>query len=205
MPQFGDGEPVLSRRFADAVAFAVQAHTTQQRKGTQIPYTAHLLGVAAIALENGADEDQAIAAMLHDAVEDADVTIAQVGEEFGPRVEQMLSDCTDTNGDKPPPGASPEQKLAEWQARKRAYIASLARKSADSLLVSISDKTHNARTIVDDLVAGDDVFSRFTGGRKGTLQYYRALANAFHQLLPGRAAQRYEAAVREMERLATGS
>lgn len=193
MSASGDPIPLLSPRFNDALVFACTAHATQKRKGTEIPYVAHLLGVASIALDNGADEEQAIAALLHDAVEDQGVTVEQIAAVFGPRVAGMVADCTDSAGpDKP-----------EWRARKEAYIAGLGSKPQESLLVSVSDKTHNARAIVDDRIEiGPALWGRFTGGREGTLWYYRALADRFEALLPGPPARRLRAAVAEMERLA---
>lgn len=185
--------PLLSARVSDALSFAVAAHGDQVRKGTTIPYVAHLLGVAAITLENGGDEDLAIAALLHDVVEDCDVTVDQVRDRFGPRIGAVVADCSD----------SFDAEKAPWRERKEAYLASLDRKPADSLLVSLSDKTHNARSICDDLAAvGPSLWERFTAGREGSLWYYRSLADTFNRLLPGPGARRLDAAVRQMELLA---
>ena len=188
--------PLLSDRFNEALTFACATHATQKRKGSDIPYVAHLLGVASIALENGADEEQAIAALLHDCVEDQDVSVGDIAERFGARVARMVADCTDSFGsDKP-----------EWRLRKETYIAGLAAKPRESLLVSVSDKTHNARAIVDDLIdQGPALWSRFTGGREGTLWYYQALAEQFERLLPGPPSRRLAFAVAEMTRLAQES
>lgn len=185
----------LTERFQSALAFATELHRHQRRKGTDIPYVSHLLGVASIALEIGADEDQAIAALLHDAVEDQGGApcLAEIRERFGDRVASIVSDCTDADTVPKPP----------WRERKEAYIASLAHKPADSLLVSLADKTHNARAILDDLVVhGPALWKRFTGGHEGSLWYYDQLARAFHERLPGPAADRLAFVVEEMHRAA---
>lgn len=187
--------PFLTDRFDDALAYASWLHRTQIRKGTAVPYVSHLLAVAAIALENGADEDQAIAALLHDAVEDQGglPQLEAIRSRFGESVAAIVADCTDAH-EKPKP---------DWRARKDAYIASLAHKPARSLAVSLADKTHNASAINADLRAhGAAVWDRFNGGRNGTLWYYRALAEAFRAKAPGIAAERFAREVDEMEELA---
>ena len=181
----------LTERFQSALAFATELHRHQRRKGTSIPYVSHLLGVASIALEIGADEDQAIAALLHDAVEDQGgaACLEEIRNRYGDRVAGIVSDCTDADVEPKPP----------WRGRKEAYIASLAHKPKDSLLVSLADKTHNARAILDDLVVhGPALWQRFTGGRDGSLWYYDQLASAFLKLLPGPAADRLAFVVQEM-------
>ena len=185
----------LTERFQSALAFATELHRHQRRKGTEIPYVSHLLGVASIALEIGADEDQAIAALLHDAVEDQGgaACLEEIRARFGDRVAGIVSDCTDADVEPKPP----------WRGRKEAYIASLAHKPEDSLLVSLADKTHNARAILDDLVVhGPALWDRFTGGRDGSLWYYDQLARAFHTHLPGAAADRLMFVVQEMHHAA---
>ncbi len=167
---------MLTERISEALALAVQAHEKQVRKGTSIPYVAHPMAVASIALEFGADEDQAIAALLHDVLEDGGPQYGPViKERFGERVLAIVDGCTDGV-----PDASGQK--ADWGERKRAYLAHLAQASDDVLLVSGSDKLHNARAIVSDLLKiGPDVFNRFTAGRDGTLWYYRSLAQIFEQ------------------------
>lgn len=185
----------LTERFDDALAYASRIHRLQRRKGSEIPYVSHLLGVAAIAIENGCDEDQAIAALLHDAVEDqgGQRRLEDIRLRFGERVARIVGHCTDSDVEPKPP----------WRARKEAYIASLATKPAESLAVSIADKTHNASAINADLRAvGEAVWQRFTGGKEGSLWYYRALADSFARLLPGLASDRFEREVAEMEELA---
>ena len=167
---------MLTDRISEALALAVQAHKKQVRKGTSIPYLAHPMAVASIALEFGADEDQAIAALLHDVLEDGGAQYGPViKERFGERVLAIVDGCTDGL-----PDASGQK--ADWGERKRAYLAHLAKATDDVLLVSGSDKLHNARAIVSDLLKiGPDVFNRFTAGRDGTLWYYRSLAEIFEQ------------------------
>jgi len=188
-------DPVLTVRFDEALAFASRIHRIQCRKGTCIPYLSHLLAVCAIALENGADEDQAIAALLHDAVEDQGglEQLEAIRDLFGQDVAAMVWDCTDTV----------EEPKPDWRPRKEAYIASLAAKPCRSLAVSLADKTHNAGAINADLRAhGSVVWDRFTGRKEGTLWYYSALADAFRQRLPGAAAERFSREVAEMVELA---
>ncbi|MGY6635690.1 MAG: HD domain-containing protein [Erythrobacter sp.] len=188
--------PFLTDRFDDALAYASRIHRAQIRKGSGIPYISHLIGVAAIALENGASEDEAIAALLHDAVEDQGgrARLDDIRTRFGDQVAQIVADCTDSHAEPKP----------AWRPRKEAYIASLAHKPAASLAVSLADKTHNAAAINADLhEVGGDVWSRFTGGRAGTLWYYRALADAFLRHLPGASARRFGREVATMEQLAS--
>lgn len=187
--------PILSERFDDALAYTSRLHREQQRKGTTIPYVSHLLAVAAIAIENGADEDQAIAALLHDAVEDQGglAQLEAIKGRYGPDVAAMVADCTDCHEDPKP----------DWRPRKEAYIASLAGKPVRSLAVSLADKTHNASAINADLRAhGSAVWERFTGRKDGTLWYYRTLAETFRVHAPGHAAERFAREVTEMEELA---
>lgn len=192
-------KPMLTQRLAQALALALRAHEGQVRKGTQIPYIAHPLGVASIALDLGATEDQAIAALLHDALEDGGPQYEPlIQAQFGDEVLALVQACTDGV-----PDASGEK--ADWGERKRAYIAHLAQAPAAVLLVSGADKLHNARAIVGDLITiGPAVFKRFKAGREGTLWYYRALADLFTQRRAPMAAM-LETEVRQMERLAGAS
>jgi (p)ppGpp synthase/HD superfamily hydrolase len=187
---------MLTQRLGQALALAVQAHDGQMRKGTAIPYIAHPMGVASIALEFGASEDQAIAALLHDALEDGGPHYAPLIEaQFGAGVLALVQACTDGV-----PDASGAK--ADWGERKRAYLAHLAEAPDEVLLVSGADKLHNARAIVSDLITiGPDVFKRFKAGREGTLWYYRALADVFTRRRAPMAVM-LDAEVRQMERLA---
>jgi (p)ppGpp synthase/HD superfamily hydrolase len=163
---------LLSSRFEGALVFAAQLHREQLRKGTNIPYVAHLLAVASIALEHGADEDEASAALLHDAAEDqgGEATLAVIREKLGARVADIVEGCTDAVTIPMPP----------WRQRKAAYVARLPKASASVRLVSAADKLHNAHSILSDLYRdGEKTWTRFNGGKEGTLWYYRALMEAF--------------------------
>jgi len=182
---------MLTDRFDEALAYASRLHREQRRKGTDIPYVAHLLGVASIALENGADEDQAIAALLHDAVEDQGglPRLREIRARFGDHVAEMVEHCTDAVVEPKP----------QWRPRKEAYIASLASKPEASLQVSLADKTHNAGAIIADLAThGEALWDRFTGGRDGSLWYYESLAQAFTDRIPGPPTDRFAALVGQM-------
>lgn len=184
-------EPILTKLFDEALVYASDAHRLQSRKGSKVPYVAHLLGAASIALEAGADEDQAIAALLHDAVEDqgGQARLDDIRKRFGDRVARIVADCSD----------SVTLEKPKWKQRKEAYIASLSKKSADSLLVSLCDKLYNAEAILPDLlVLGDELWERFKGGKNGTLWYYEELARAFERLLPGRLSEKLSGIVADM-------
>ncbi len=159
------------QRFEDALVYAARLHRNQVRKGTTIPYITHLLAVAAIVGEHGGGEEEVIAALLHDAVEDQGgaATLADIRTRFGDRVAAIVAGCSDTAAVPKPP----------WRERKERYIAHLARATPAVRLVSAADKLHNARAILADLRAqGDAIWARFNGGRAGTLWYYRVLVGA---------------------------
>jgi (p)ppGpp synthase/HD superfamily hydrolase len=169
---------MLTARFDDALVYASDLHRAQVRKGASVPYVSHLMAVAAIVLEQGGDEDQAIAGLLHDAVEDqgGEPTFREIRARFGDGVAQIVADCTDAWGEPKPP----------WRERKEIYIAHLPSTSPRSLLVSLADKTHNAQSVLRDYdVLGDALWDRFKGGKAGTLWYYRTLSRVFDELLPG--------------------
>lgn len=168
----------LTSRFSDALGLAADLHAQQLRKGTRIPYVAHLLGVASIALHHGADEDEAIAALLHDSIEDAPADLGAAGVRswlrfrFGDRVLNIVEGCTDTDVVPKP----------AWRVRKEAYVAHLAQQTASVILVSASDKLHNASAILSDYrEVGEDLWSRFNpeAGKAGTTGYYRGLVTAY--------------------------
>ena len=191
-------EPWLySERLIQALEAAALMHAAQRRKGSDIPYLAHLIGTCAIALEYGADEEEAIAALLHDAIEDVTPTEAARAAVagFGPRVLRIVEGCTDTDQHPKPP----------WRPRKEAYLRHLAGADASVLLVSASDKLHNARSVVADLrTVGDAVWDRFTASREESLWYYRALVAAFRANPAHRPEliDELSRTVTEMERLA---
>jgi (p)ppGpp synthase/HD superfamily hydrolase len=170
-----------SERLSRAFGYAAHVHAGQLRKGTAVPYISHPLAVSALVLEYGGDEDQAIAALLHDVVEDGGHQHAsQINQYFGERVLRMVLDCTDAL----------DQGEPEWRARKQRYLAHLAEVGADSLLVNACDKLHNARCILHDLERfGPASLERFSGGREGVLWYYRSLGELFarREALPAAA------------------
>jgi (p)ppGpp synthase/HD superfamily hydrolase len=185
----------LTSRFEEALAFAVRLHAGQLRKGTEIPYAAHLLSVASIALQHGADEEEAIAALLHDAVEDQGGarTREEIRRRFGDRVVAIVDGCTDSDVTPKPP----------WKQRKQAYIAHIGDASPSVRLVSASDKLDNARAILADYRrVGEALWRRFQGGRDGTLWYYRSLVEAFRRAGSNALLEELDRVVTEIERLA---
>ena len=163
---------------SEALTLAADIHREQRRKGTDIPYLAHLLGVAALVVEHGGNAVQATGALLHDAIEDHPdkITLAQIEQSFGGEVAAIVLACTDAMEHPKPP----------WRARKEAYIAHLAQAPPAAWLVSCADKLHNARAIRDDLVEiGPAVFDRFSARPEEVLWYYRTLADTFARLMPG--------------------
>jgi len=185
----------LSACFEEAVIYATRLHASQRRKGTNIPYVAHLLGVASIALEYGADEEEAIAALLHDAIEDQGGTAIreEIRRRFGDRVVEIVDGCTDSDTIPRPP----------WRERKERYIAHLPHASPSVRLVSASDKLHNTRAILSHLrLLGDALWDRFEGHREGTLWYYRALVEAFQQAGSNPLIEELDRVVTEIEQLA---
>ena len=161
-----------TRRLTKALAYATKLHEGQRRKGTAIPYIAHLLGVASLALEYAPDEDRAIAALLHDAVEDQGgaKTLQQICRRFGSTVAAMVDGCSDADVVPKPP----------WQRRKEAYLERLTRESPAVRFVSACDKLHNVRAIIRDYrTHGDRLWRRFRGGKDGTLWYYGALVKVY--------------------------
>jgi GTP pyrophosphokinase len=187
---------VLSQKYNDALVYAADLHREQVRKGTGVPYLAHLLAVSSIALEHGANETEAIAALLHDAVEDqgGDATRQEIRRRFGDEVAAIVDGCTDAEVIPKPP----------WRARKESYIAHIVESSTPSVrLVSSADKLHNARSILADFrVSGDALWKRFTGGKEGTLWYYRALVDAYRAAGGTPILDELERVVTELEKLA---
>lgn len=182
---------VITSRYVDAVNYARIAHAAQVRKGTQIPYLHHLLAVSSLVLEYEGTEDQAIAALLHDVLEDCGAAhLATLRVEFGDEVARIVEDCTDGSAESKKDAADLESRRADWRVRKLQYLEHLAHASENTLLVSACDKLHNARAIVGDLEnpnVGFGVFERFTGGVAGTLQYYQSLAEVFRDRQAGPA------------------
>ena len=162
----------LSNKFDEAFLYAHDAHRDQLRKKTDRPYISHLMGVAALVLQYGGDEDQAIAALLHDVVEDCGGAprLKEIREKFGERVARIVDGCTDSDEIPKPP----------WQERKERYIKRVRSEPEDVLLVSAADKLYNMREILMDLREfGPSVWERFNGRRKGSLWYYHGLIEEF--------------------------
>ncbi len=167
--------------FEQAISLALELHGDQTRKGSKIPYVGHLLGVTAIVVDDGGSEAEVIAALLHDGPEDAggEETLARIRARFGSEVAEIVDHLSDTFEDPKPP----------WQARKEAYLERLRAMPDDELSrkvlrVSIADKLHNARSILlDRHQAGEAVWDRFTGGREGSLWYFRALVDIYEEKL----------------------
>lgn len=159
----------LTPRFTEAVAYAAALHATQLRKSTDVPYIAHLLGVASLVLEAEGDEDMAIAGLLHDAAEDqgGEARLHDIEARFGSRVALFVRSCSDSLA------ADPRQK-EEYALRKSRYLAHLRQADRDTVTVATADKVHNARAIHTDLQNGIDVFARFNGTAEQILAYYDA-------------------------------
>jgi GTP pyrophosphokinase len=200
VPESFTDDPLTGPRFEEALVYAARHHRRQLRKGGRIPYVAHLLAVAAIALEMETSEDEAIAAVLHDVIEDGGgmEAHAEITERFGADVARIVlanSDSVTGDADKAP-----------WRERKLAYLASIAHEQPDELRVSLADKLHNTRSLVSDhRRLGDDLWSRFTTGNGDDVRWYhRELAVAFaaraDDLGPGgrRALEELELAVAEL-------
>lgn len=185
----------LSARFEEALVFAVRLHAEQTRKGTTVPYSAHLLAVTSLALEYGADEDEAIAALLHDAVEDQGgaAILDEIRRRFGNAVAEIVAGCTDA-------WTTPR---LPWRERKETYLAHLAEARASVRLVSAADKLHNARTILSDYrVFGEALWDRFNGGKDGTLWFYREFIKTLRTTGPLPLVEELDRVVSELERLA---
>jgi (p)ppGpp synthase/HD superfamily hydrolase len=175
--------PPLTARFPAALAVAWEVHGRQLRKKTGIPYMAHVMAVCALALEHGADEDVAIAALLHDSVEDSTDGAAMqrtIAEDFGPRVARIVISCSDAI-------AVPGEPKPPWKERKERYLHHLQHDAdVDALLVSACDKVHNARSILADLrTEGTEVWERFTvKDPNEQLWYYTSVLQILRRRLP---------------------
>ena len=183
---------VLGKRFREALAYASDLHATQRRKGGDIPYVAHLLGVCSLVLEDGGTEDEAIAALLHDAVEDQDVELAQIEQRFGAAVARIVDGCTDSDEWPKPP----------WNQRKTLFLERLRAQPPEVLRVVLADKLHNARaTLWDYRQQGDELWRIFHAGEDGTLWYYREALAIFRELHPGPMTDELERVLTELESL----
>lgn len=189
---------LLGPRFRQALEWAASLHEAQTRKGGSIPYVSHLLAVTAIVLEHGGDEDAAIAALLHDAVEDQGGAplLAEIRTRYGDKVAEIVEACSDTAVVPKPP----------WRERKQAFLDRLPTASRDTLLVALADKLHNVRSKISDFrEVGDALWDRFNRGREEQFWYYHELIRLFRTRdeFPELAAE-LERAVGELERLSAG-
>jgi len=185
----------MTSRFEQALVFATQLHKEQRRKGSGVAYISHLLSVTALVIEHGGDEDEAIAALLHDAIEDqgGPQTREKIRGRFGDRVTEIVDGCTDSEIIPKPP----------WKGRKLAYIAHLGGASASIRLVSAADKLHNARSILNDhRTMGEEIWNRFAGRKEGTLWYYRSVLDVLSQADRTPLVEELDRVVSQLEQLA---
>jgi (p)ppGpp synthase/HD superfamily hydrolase len=185
----------LSDRFQEALILATRLHAGQYRKGKGVPYIAHPLAVASLVFEAGGGEDEAIAALLHDAIEDQGdkVSLEEIRQRFGETVAEIVDGSTDARTVPKPP----------WRERKEAYIAHLKEAPACERLVAAADKLHNAWTILADYRAESEaIWERFNGGKEGTLWYYRTLVETFRASGATPLGDELERVVSEIEKLA---
>jgi (p)ppGpp synthase/HD superfamily hydrolase len=184
--------PYLGPRLQRAFRYAAEKHAGQTRKQTAVPYLSHLMAVAALVLEAGGDEHTAIAALLHDVVEDCGgmPRLREIRKKFGPRVAHIVEGCTDSFVEPKP----------EWMERKKNYLGKVKSADADTRLVSACDKLHNVRTILTDYRQDrEEIWKRFAGKKEGTLWYYRALSDEYRRRNPNRITRELEIAVAELE------
>lgn len=186
-------KPTLGTRFEKALVYTAQLHAKQVRKGSGVPYISHLLSVAALVLEDGGDEDEAIAALLHDAVEDqgGSPTRQAILAQFGERVTLIIDGCTESDVVPKPP----------WLERKQQFIERMRHACASVRRVTLADKLHNARSILADWHRdGKAVWSRFKGGREGTLWFYRSLVQVLEQVDSSSMIEELERVLYELEK-----
>jgi (p)ppGpp synthase/HD superfamily hydrolase len=188
-----DSALVHTQRYTDALGWAAELHRRQLRKGKPVPYLSHLLAVSAMVWEDGGDEDQAIAALLHDAIEDAGISGAQISARCGERVAAIVLDCTDTAED------WSEGEKEPWLLRRTRFLDRLAQLSDDSLLVIAADKAHNAGDMAIDARHDPAIWSRFSAGLEGSVWYLlRVHQQLKHRLPHSRSVEWLGEAVREI-------
>jgi (p)ppGpp synthase/HD superfamily hydrolase len=189
--------PTLGPKFEDALLFAVRIHAGDVRKGTEIPYVSHLLSVCALVLEDGGGEDEAIAALLHDTLEDhpEEVMEADLARRFGPEVAELVVLCSDT-----PRGFRGGPK-ADWRERKLAYVERIREETYPLCRVALADKLHNTRAIgLDHRRFGDEIWKRFNATKEDELRYHRALVEAFRDAgAPEYLVDELDSLVKELE------
>jgi (p)ppGpp synthase/HD superfamily hydrolase len=206
-PSGSESDPsrrVRPKRLARAVAWSAELHDGQVRAGSGTPYVAHPLGVAALVLDHGGTEAEAIAALLHDVVEDTGATIDEVRERFGTTVARIVEGCTEVAVRKRKRGSA-DRSAATWWKRKRSAVRHLADPSTSEsvLRVKAADQLWNVRSITSELRRrGPEVWADFHAGAVDQLWYHRSAANVVARRLPGRLADELRVAVGELERVA---
>lgn len=186
--------PLLGPRFGKAFNLAFQLHAGQLRKASRVPYVAHLMGVCALVLQDGGDEDEAVAAILHDAAEDrgGEETLARIRAEFGDLVARIVDECSDTYEDPKPP----------WRARKQAHLARLEKALPATHRIMLADKLHNARALLRDLRReGESAWDKFNGGKQGTLWYYQQAHAVLGRHYKGYLWEEFGRVLAEVQRL----
>jgi (p)ppGpp synthase/HD superfamily hydrolase len=188
----------LTDKFASALIYATRLHRNQTRKIRNIPYIAHLLSVAALVLEAGGTEEEAIAGLLHDSVEDqgGKSTLAEVRQLFGETVAAIVDGCTESDTYPKPP----------WSERKQRYLHNLRHASASVRLVSLADKLHNARSLLaDHRQYGSSIWSHFKAGREGTLWYYQQLEQIYSETGSDSMTEEFSRIVQQLHRESSSS
>lgn len=183
-------------RFTEALSYATELHQEQIRKGTDIPYISHLLAVASLVLENGGKEDEAIAALLHDAIEDqgGDATRQEIRKRFGEQVASIVDGCTDAEVTPKPP----------WRKRKEAYVAHLREAPPSVRLVSAADKLHNLRSILMDFrKEGEKLWDRFNASKEESLWYYGEIVSILKAQGPEHLADELERTLEILKEIAS--
>ncbi len=186
---------MLGRKFTEALCLAAELHASQRRKSTGVPYVSHVLAVASIVIEYGGNEDEAIAALLHDAAEDCggEAMLERIAREFGANVAAIVLGCSDTTLSPKPP----------WRARKEQYLRHLQTASRSVQLVAIADKLHNLRSTLREYAAqGETFWSHFRSGHDGMLWYFGELVGVFrNSAVPRQLVQEFERAFFELKGL----
>ncbi len=183
---------ILNDRFEQALILAHRLHQAQVRKGLKVPYISHLMSVAALVLEDGGDEDEAIAALLHDAVEDQGgaATRELIRSQFGDRVVAIVDGCTESDQQPKPP----------WRERKEAHLVKLVGASTSVCRITLADKLHNVRSLLMDYqTMGEALWGKFGGGRSGTLWYYRQMVVVLEPQVSGILMQMLTESVQQLE------
>ncbi|MEO8890843.1 MAG: HD domain-containing protein [Coleofasciculaceae cyanobacterium] len=185
---------ILTSRFEQALIYATRLHSQQTRKVTGVPYISHLLSVTALVLEAGGNEEEAIAALLHDAVEDQGgaTTRAEIYDQFGEQIVAIVDDCTEFKSEIKPP----------WRERKLHYIEQLRVASPSARRVALADKLHNMRALLFDYrQQGEAIWSLFSTDKEGILWFYHTLLKMYREVAPSPMVEELARVVAELEQL----